>query len=146
MISEKGLFLVEARRFLEPLWLKAHASWGKIPSCLSSHMCRYSCIFLKQILVNDFEEKWEISSGRPFNVKDRYGYKDSNHIWHDHSWLQMDNLCIDITADQFGGKQIYYGKLPKSIYKANLTEKDTKASLATLESRVKGWINAWYNK
>lgn len=144
-MPEKEVFLKEARQFLEPLWLKAHTSWGKeIPPLLSSNMCRYTCLFLKQILANDFNEEWEISSGRPFNVKDKYGYKDANDIWHDHSWLHNGNLCVDLTADQFGGCQIYYGKLDKRSYRANLTEEDIKESLATLSNRVAGWISVWY--
>lgn len=67
MIADKELFLIEVRQFLEPLWLRAHTDWGEISILLSPYMCRYTCIFLKQILLNNFQEEWKIISGRPFN-------------------------------------------------------------------------------
>lgn len=140
-------FLQEVRLFLEPLWIEAHKEWNEIDVIPSKNMCRYSCLFLKEILNFHNYGKWEIKLGRPDIEKEgspesMYGYRFDDK-WYDHAWLIKDIVLIDITADQFGGSSIYIGKIDDPSYKANLTEKDALSDLKTLEIRVNKWINEW---
>lgn len=142
------LFTKHVRSFLEPHWITALKSWGDpIPQPPSKQMCRFSCLFLKDVLKESNYGEWLIMLGRPDLVKSAttvdYGFKTKNDCWHDHAWLVKDNLLIDITADQFDGDAVYVGRIDSNHYRPNLTEHDALHHLSTLKKRVNKWLDAW---
>lgn len=143
-------FVEEVRAFLEPHWIKAHESWADEPAPYppSKFMCRYSCLFLKQVLQENGYGEWEIFLGRPDREKNGtaegvYGFKSTEGAWHDHAWLVKGDILIDITADQFSDMPVKVIAACTVSYKANLTEIEAHEELEELKKRVRLWIKAW---
>ena len=86
-----------------------HKEWDKnnIPFPISKHMCRYTCLFLKDIIEKEHSLSCSIQIGCPEESKNGtphglYGFQDRLGNWHDHSWVLIGDQIVDITADQFG--------------------------------------------
>lgn len=140
-------FIGKAREFLEPLWIKTHATWANepVPSPSSKYMCRYSCLFLQQALKDAGYGQWTIRLGRPPSPElngtkaGMFGYQSGDGCFHDHAWLTKDGLMIDITADQYGDLPIIIGNATSVTYKSNLTEHEAAKELDVLRDRAKAW-------
>lgn len=143
--------VLEARQFLEPLWVKAHASWADVPlpAPPSKHMCRYSCIFLKEVLEEAGMGTYEIKLGRPptreleGKKEGKFGYRAPDGGWYDHAWLANNDILIDITADQFASFPIIITKVGAHDYRTNISEKDAHKDIQKLSHRVIPWLQAW---
>ena len=141
----------EVRLFLEPLWTQAHESWADSPTPYppSKQMCRYSCIFLKEVLAEASFGVFEIKLGRPITREldgtheGRFGYRSADGRWHDHAWLTQKDLLIDITADQFGGPAVTVATHPSSEYHPNMSETEASENILKLQNRVNVWLQAW---
>jgi len=145
-------FLVEIRKFLEPKWIEAHESWADepIPNSSSKYMCRYSSIFLKEVLNQYGYGSWDIILGRPLQELEgtpegEFGYRNVKGNWYDHAWLVKDDALIDITADQHGGEEVLLGLKVDTRFKQNLTEDDAESAsqLERLRKRVNPWLQDW---
>jgi hypothetical protein len=144
------VFLQDVRRFLEPIWVKTHKSWDDepMPDPPSKYMCRYSCLFLQQLLQQYGYGQWSIELGRPPSPdlngtkEGKFGYyaKDG---WYDHAWLVKDGVIIDITADQYGDAPIIISSITSSKYNANLSEDNAAMDLKKLKKRAVSWIDMW---
>lgn len=83
----------------------------------SYNMCRLSCLFLVNILKDEFGDEWLIKGGNADHPEDVFffhdtcdaskspgGFLDNNGEWRAHYWIEntKEHYIIDITADQFG--------------------------------------------
>lgn len=141
----------EARNFLEPRWFLLHQSWGDSEAApLSKFMCRYTSIFLKAVLNVNICPSWRLVAGRPI-LKDNegidkgcFGFCTSERLFFDHCWVQLDDLIVDITADQFGNEEVVIITLvgdPR--YSPNLEEADFCKDIAKLSHRPAKWLREW---
>lgn len=152
MSEENSLkfFLQDIRRFLEPVWITTHKSWGDapVPDPPSKYMCRYSCLFLQHLLRRHVFGQWRIELGRPPSPdlngtqQGNFGYHAKNG-WHDHAWLVRDGVILDITADQYGDAPIIISSITSSKYNANLSEDDVATDLEELKKRILSWVDMW---
>lgn len=138
-------YLVTYRHFLETIWIETHQEWGNdIPSPPSHHMCRYTSLFLHEILKKHHQYETIVISGRPAikvngSVNGVYGYRDVSGCWHDHTWLQMDKMIIDLTADQFHGDAIFMAE-NDGRYNPSTDQTIFKTDYDKLLKRVNNWI------
>jgi len=144
------------RSFLEPLWIEKHTSWDQeIPYISSLHMCRYTSIFLQDVLQSDFNIYSQIVGGRP-EVDDSdwpytvYGCLDQDNIYQDHCRLVIDdtNTIVDITADQFGDNKINITQVGDQRYHPNLHQLESpfKEELSNLSNSVNERLSIWKNR
>jgi hypothetical protein len=140
----------EIRGFLEPRWLRLHKLWGEHqPITPSQQMCRYTSIFLKEVLENFSDESWWLVAGRPLNrevegTKDGYfGFCTSQGLFFDHCWVQSANLIVDLTADQFEAEPIIITSTSDSRYHPNLNEVDLWRDIEKLSRRSQKWSQDW---
>ena len=112
----------KSRNFLEPRWLSLHQLWGEPhPEQLSKYMCRYTSIFLKEILNATTQQSWRLVAGRPIlkeqegTTQGSFGFCTSSGLFFDHCWVQSVDLIVDITADQFGAEVVILPSRRKTI-------------------------------
>lgn len=143
-------FLTQVRVFLEPLWQEKHRQYNDenifIPS---TYMCRFTCVFLSQVLFENGFGIWEISAGRPLESENhtiygKYGYRSEDGKWHDHTWLVQENMIIDITSDQFGGSKVGFYSEDKKDYCSNIPQEKMKKELESLMPVVNKWLEVWH--
>jgi hypothetical protein len=143
--------LIKYRSFLEKMWLESHQEWEDVPKILSTHMCRYTCIFIQKILQQDHGLVAEIVTGCPLKNRNgtsggKYGFQDKHGNWHDHSWLVIGSEIIDVTADQFGGDEIIITSLFDKRYKPSPKQQIFIKSLDKLSIRAQKWFDAYKGK
>ena len=154
MITIEKLNLFQHRHFLETIWHETHSEWKpeENPEIISTYMCRYTCIFLKEIIKREYGIIPEIKSGRPEAVElngtpqGKYGYKDNAGNWHDHSWLLIENKIIDLTADQFGGNEVILTDVSNENYNPSLDQKVFDESFEKLSVKASTWVEKFYNE
>ena len=141
------------RRFLEPRWFLLHQSWGDTSTeKLSKYMCRYTSIFVKTVLNVDNQASWRLVAGRPVTKekegtnKGCFGFRTSSGIFFDHCWVQLDNLIVDITADQFGAEEVIITSASDCRYYPNLEEEDFSKDIAKLSHHPERWLQEWNDK
>lgn len=150
MVDDLFSLSFKMRRFLEPLWEQKHKKWGEnIPKPVSRFMCRYTSIFVKQILQQYNQTNLVISAGRPKKnyegtSQGKYGFLSKNGCWYDHCWVETDKLIVDLTSDQFGDSPIIITAKSDRRYKSNLSELDLQQDLMKLSSTSKKWLNQWH--
>ena len=151
MKDELFTYCDRLRPFLELRWQEKHLTWQQdIPDILSSFMCRYTSIFLQQVLAMERNINTIIVGGRPIRELHgtpygKYGFIDRHHCWYDHCWLETKHLIIDLTADQFGDLPIIITPKRDRRYRANLDEYDPRLKYALIElSRTSDrWLQMW---
>ena len=139
------------RSFLELRWLEKHLTWEEErPKVLSALMCRYTSIFLQQVLAKDLDIMTIIVGGRPIRElhgtpRGKYGFVDSQNCWYDHCWLESKHLIIDLTADQFGDLPIIITPKRDCRYRTNLDEYDPqfRHAVVTLIQTSDLWFRMW---
>lgn len=144
-------FVGDIRSFLEPIWVKAHEGWADepVPTPPSKYMCRYSCLFLKQVLNDAGYGEWQVYLGRPPSqelhgtAQGQFGYQSADGKWYDHAWLIKGDTLIDITADQYGDMPVIVCNFVPEKYHANMSEADVSADFAKLKKRVDSWVAEW---
>jgi hypothetical protein len=142
--------LLAYRNFLLPLWLAAHQSWDskKIPSCPSLHMCRYTTLFLYEVIKKYHDLDAVILTGCPdedvnATANGLYGIKDKNGRWHDHSWIVVDDSIIDLTADQFGYAPIIQTLATDQRYRHSPNQVIFMDSFESLRVRSNIWVDLY---
>jgi hypothetical protein len=112
-------------------------------------MCRYTSIFLKTVLNANIYPSWRLVAGRPI-LKDYegteegcFGFCTSAGLFFDHCWVQLGNLIIDITADQFGDKAVIITSVGDPRYSPNLEESDFCREITKLSRRPAEWLKDW---
>ena len=136
------------RLFLESVWVNHRKQWNpeRTPKIVSTYMCRYSCIFLINILKKEYELDCQIINGRPkFKYLEgtkfgKYGYKDVKGKWYDHSWITLNNKIIDLTSDQFGGDKVVFTTINNCNYNPSPNQKAFEQDFTSLTPVVNKWI------
>ncbi len=152
MIAENLIHdLEEYRHFLEDMWHRTHKEWDKMPDILSTHMCRYTCLFLQHVLQKDKGISAQIVTGCPQEILNgtrdgQYGFQDKKGNWHDHSWLVINDIIVDLTADQFGADPIIITSSMGSKYNPSHDQTAFAARVEKLEKRANQWIEFYYNR
>jgi hypothetical protein len=143
-------FCWQARNFLEPRWFSLHQLWGDSqPRALSKFMCRYTSIFLKAVLNIETQASWRLVAGRPIlkeyegTEKGFAGFCTSTGLYFDHCWVQLGDLIVDITADQFGAEAVIITSVGDPRYSSNLEESDFCRDIAKLSRRPEQWLQEW---
>ncbi len=112
-------------------------------------MCRYTAVFLKEVLNSSTEQSWQLVAGRPLTKENegtkegRFGFRTSNGLFFDHCWLQSIDLIVDLTADQFGDRQVIITSVDDPRYNANLQETDLARDIAKLSHHPETWLREW---
>lgn len=88
------------RRFLETQWSAWHAQRGAHPNILSEGTCGRTSLFLQKLLLEEYQIETAWRTGSPLDSDGACGYF-FNGKWHGHSWLEVNDWILDITADQF---------------------------------------------
>ena len=107
----------DVRAFLEPVWLSWHsASGGEPPAVASENTCGRSSLFLQRALIDaGFAAEWVTGVPENGHSDDPVGFFDGN-VWRSHTWVQCEDLIVDITADQFGDQPVKVVCLPHDRY------------------------------
>jgi hypothetical protein len=136
-----------SRNFLEPRWLSLHQSWGEpLVEKPSRYMCRYTSIFLKEVLNAATPESWRLVAGRPVRQEQEgteaggFGFCTSSGLFFDHCWVQSVDLIVDLTADQFGADAVIITPVKDCRYHPNLEEVDFYQDIAKLYHRPAKWL------
>lgn len=151
MDNELFHYCGRVRSFLELRWQEKHLTWEtEIPKVLSAFMCRYTSIFLQQVLAYDLHVMTIIVGGRPMRElhgtpRGKYGFIDCYNCCYDHCWLETKHLIIDLTADQFGDLPIIITPKKDCRYRSNLDEYDPqfRNDMRTLIKTSDRWIKMW---
>ena len=138
--------LIKYRAFLKTVWLLSHQEWGAVPPVLSTHMCRYTCLFLQKRLRQDHGLAAKIVTGRPAEDSNgtsqgKFGFQDRQGNWHDHSWLVIDDQIIDLTADQFEEDEIIVTSVSDKRYRPSLDQQAFVKSFERLNRRTQKWLH-----
>ena len=157
--------LEEIRDFLIPKWQEENERNGISTNSYiapSINMCRYSSVFLIKILTDLFpNENWEIQGGEPkyqytwpdnINFEDPgppdilclekggyLPYPESNG--YGHLWIKNNTNIIDITADQFRGKNIIITEIDDSRYIMNMPKEKLEKAMNFKIDIVDNWLN-----
>jgi len=112
--------LIEVRKFLEEKW-KEWRSTRNIPDEGAKNMCKFSSVFLQEILGDD----WDVVGGYadptefdPDVINNMPGGFFDGKDYHGHMWIESGDALIDLTADQFGAASIImttYAASPQHI-------------------------------
>ncbi len=116
---ERRLFLIalQARSFLEPVWLDWHTSrGGDIPTPLSRSTCGRSGLFLKRVLQAEYPAP---GGGGPPQAY--FGFHAGSD-WQSHAWVETGNWIIDLTADQFGDEPVIVATRPDPRYQKGVCD------------------------
>ena len=154
MKDELFHYCERVRSFLELRWQEKHLTGEEeLPKVLSSFMCRYTSIFLQQVLAIELKIKTTIVGGRPIRelhgtTRGKYGFVDCHNCWYDHCWLESKHLIIDLTADPDGDLPIIITAKRDRRYRANLDESDPqfRYAIVKLFRTSEGWLKMWRAK
>lgn len=114
---ERRLFLIalQARSFLEPVWLDWHTTrGGDIPAPLSRTTCGRSSLFLKRVL----QAECPAPEGGPQTY---FGFHAGSN-WQSHAWVETGNWILDLTADQFGDEPVIVTARPDPRYQKGVCD------------------------
>ena len=136
------------RNFLERMWIETFYQ-EKTSRMISQYMCRYSCLFLQSILLKNYKILSIVVTGQPTESLNgtRFGlvgFKDCYGNWHDHSWLVVSNIIIDLTADQFGESKIIVTNINDERYKPSNNQDQFKNTYEKLEKVSHRWLEKYY--
>jgi hypothetical protein len=135
------LFLIalQARAFLEPVWLEWHTTrGGDIPTPLSRTTCGRSSLFLKRVL--------QVNCPLPGGPRAYFGFHAGSD-WQSHAWVETGNWIIDLTADQFGDEPVIVTARPDPRYQKGVSDRafpefvrGHRRAVEKLTSQWEAWI------
>lgn len=134
------------RAFLEPIWAGWHRDWGHELNTGSRGTCVRSSLFLKMVLMQDFEISSDVMSGQPCKLdgSEAFGFFDGRQ-WQSHAWVETsDGMVIDMTADQFSGVPIIVSAAADTRYRPGIDEATTIRHISANRQRsVAKTLRAW---
>lgn len=105
-------------------------------------MSRYSALFLAEALEEVTGQSWIVEGGDVWLPEyPSGGFKDNGGNWNGHYWTTNGNIIVDLTAKQFGAKDIVVTVIDDSRYQANYDESELKDHLEHVERTVNGWLD-----
>ncbi len=135
--------LKEIRNFSMPQWVLWKMEKGREnPEEMPSRgMCRFSAIFIKEILSARTGNEWRICGGGDQTG----GMKNTNGEWCGHYWLQNrdKDILADITSDQFGWDEIIITDPYDARYNNNFSEEQLKDHLSHARVTPRKWLTEW---
>lgn len=134
------------RSFLTTKWKEKHEAFSKksdrVFKTEDESLCRFTSAFLLEVLPELTGEKWEVEGGDKLNVYEPVGgFKDARDKWHGHYWVTNGKVIVDLTAKQFGDKDIIVTSANDKRYHENYTPEELKAHLADVEDTVMDWLD-----
>ncbi len=144
----------KARAFLEPRWKEWKAERSVPDDIASLGMCRFSAIFLVEILNEGTSGLWLVDGGiadpdpDDENLNHRVGpggFIAQGGACHSHYWCvdAMSRLIVDVTADQFDGPEIVVTELGDPRYRRNILDDAIELHLEDARTRAEAWFEEW---
>lgn len=118
MQGEIKLAARQVRVFLEGVWPAWHAERGEAtPLPPSAYTCGRSSTFLRRVLDETCGLAAVVEGGTPDAANPARGFL-GRLGWASHSWVEVEGLIVDVTADQFGAPPVIVARLADHRYRA----------------------------